>query len=107
MYAEYCENGRRDRAYRTKQKQDCLWENHLKGRFGKRVRDVKGNPMKTKQEAILARSDERKSRATIPCDCLMDTASPENQIFVLIADTVGRAFFVTVLHKGRQGFLAD
>ena len=39
VYAEFCENGREDRAYRTKQKQDCLWENHLKGRFGKRFVD--------------------------------------------------------------------
>ena len=39
VYEEFCENGREDRAYRTKQKQDCLWENHLKGRFGKRFVD--------------------------------------------------------------------
>ena len=39
VYAEFCENGREDRAYRTKQKQDSLWENHLKGRFGKRFVD--------------------------------------------------------------------
>ena len=39
VYAEYCDNGRQDRAYRTKQKQDSLWENHLKGRFGKRFVD--------------------------------------------------------------------
>ena len=29
VYEEYCGNGRRDRAYRTKQKQDSLWNNHL------------------------------------------------------------------------------
>ena len=39
VYAEFCENGRQDRAYRTKQKQDSLWENHLKERFGKRFVD--------------------------------------------------------------------
>ena len=33
VYAEFCENGREDRAYRTKQKQDSLWENHLKEQF--------------------------------------------------------------------------
>lgn len=39
VYAEFCENGRMDRAYRTKQKQDCLWKNHLKEWFGKRFVD--------------------------------------------------------------------
>jgi len=39
VYAEYCENGRTDRAYTTKLKQDSLWENHLKGRFGKQFVD--------------------------------------------------------------------
>ncbi|MBR5284761.1 MAG: site-specific integrase [Clostridia bacterium] len=39
VYAEYCENGRTDRAYRTKLKQDSLWGNHLKKRFGKRFVD--------------------------------------------------------------------
>lgn len=28
VYQEFCENGRKDRAYRTKQKQDSLWNNH-------------------------------------------------------------------------------
>ena len=39
VYAEYCDNGRADRAYQTIRKQDSLWENHLKGRFGKRFVD--------------------------------------------------------------------
>ena len=39
VYAEFCENGRADRAYRTKQKQDSLWKNHLNARFGKRFVD--------------------------------------------------------------------
>jgi len=39
VYAEFCENGRTDRAYTTKLKQDSLWENHLKGRFGKQFVD--------------------------------------------------------------------
>ena len=36
VYKEYCEKGRSDRAYMTIRKQDCLWRNHLKERFGKR-----------------------------------------------------------------------
>lgn len=36
VYREYCENGRKDRAYNTRKKQDSLWENHLEQRFGKR-----------------------------------------------------------------------
>ncbi len=36
VYEEFCENGRRDRAYQTKRKQDSLWENHLKDRYGSR-----------------------------------------------------------------------
>lgn len=36
VYMEYCETGRVDRAYRTKMKQDSLWANHLKARFGSR-----------------------------------------------------------------------
>lgn len=39
VFTEFCETGRTDRAYRTKQKQDSLWENHLKNRFGKRFVD--------------------------------------------------------------------
>lgn len=39
VYAEYCDKGRQDRAYYTKKKQDCLWNNHLEGRFGKRLVD--------------------------------------------------------------------
>ena len=35
VYEEFCENGRTGRAYTTKLKQDSLWENHLKDRFGK------------------------------------------------------------------------
>ena len=38
-YQEFCENGRKDRAYRTKQKQDSLWNNHLCQKFGKRYVD--------------------------------------------------------------------
>lgn len=39
VYNEYCENGRSDRAYQTKRKQDSLWKNHIKKRFGKRYVD--------------------------------------------------------------------
>lgn len=39
VYAEYCEKGRTDRAYQTIRKQDSLWCNHLKPRFGKRFVD--------------------------------------------------------------------
>lgn len=39
VYNEYCEKGRADRAYMTIRKQDCLWRNHLKERFGKRYID--------------------------------------------------------------------
>ena len=39
VYEEYCGNGRRDRAYRTKQKQDSLWNNHLCTKYGKRFVD--------------------------------------------------------------------
>jgi integrase len=34
VYAEYCEKGRKDRAYQTIRKQDSLWENHLSAKFG-------------------------------------------------------------------------
>ncbi len=36
VYAEFCEKGRRDRAYNTVKKQDSIWENHLQARFGKK-----------------------------------------------------------------------
>ena len=39
VYEEFCENGRKDRAYRTKQKQDSLWNNHLCSKYGKRFVD--------------------------------------------------------------------
>ena len=39
VYVEYCGNGRKDRAYRTKQKQDSLWNNHLCSKYGKRFVD--------------------------------------------------------------------
>lgn len=34
VYAEYCEHGRSGKAYTTIRKQDSLWKNHLKARFG-------------------------------------------------------------------------
>ena len=39
VYEEYCGNGRKDRTYRTKQKQDSLWNNHLCAKYGKRFVD--------------------------------------------------------------------
>lgn len=39
VYREYCENGRKDRAYQTIRKQDSLWENHLFAKFGSRYVD--------------------------------------------------------------------
>lgn len=39
VFEEYCEKGRKDRAYQTIRKQDSLWENHLCPRFGKRYVD--------------------------------------------------------------------
>lgn len=39
VYNEYREKGRADRAYRTIQKQESLWKNHLQERFGKRYID--------------------------------------------------------------------
>ena len=39
VFGEYCENGRKDRAYRTIQKQDSLWKNHLDAKFGSRFVD--------------------------------------------------------------------
>ena len=37
VYAEYCEKGRSDRAYTTRRKQDTLWEQHIKEKFGSRL----------------------------------------------------------------------
>lgn len=39
VYIEYCEKGRSGKAYSTIKKQDSLWNNHLKERFGKRYID--------------------------------------------------------------------
>ena len=39
IYTEYCEKGRRGRAYQTIRKQDSLWQNHLRKRFGSRFVD--------------------------------------------------------------------
>ena len=39
VYTEYCATGRADRAYKTKLKQDSLWDNHLCSRFGGRYVD--------------------------------------------------------------------
>lgn len=39
VYDEYCEKGRGDRAYMTIRKQESLWKNHIKKRFGKRYID--------------------------------------------------------------------
>ena len=39
VFEEFCANGRSDRAYRTIQKQDSIWRNHLCERFGKRFCD--------------------------------------------------------------------
>lgn len=39
VYQEYCEFGRRGKAYTTIKKQDSLWKNHLKEKFGKRFID--------------------------------------------------------------------
>ena len=41
VYEEYCENGRSDRAFATKRKQDSLWRIHLSADFGsKRIVDL-------------------------------------------------------------------
>ncbi len=41
VYTEYCEKGRSGKAYSTIKKQDSLWNNHLKERFGKRyIEDI-------------------------------------------------------------------
>lgn len=39
VFKEYCECGRSGKAYATIKKQDSLWKNHLKSRFGKRYID--------------------------------------------------------------------
>ncbi len=39
VYQEYCESGRSGKAYTTIKKQDSLWENHLKNKFGERFLD--------------------------------------------------------------------
>lgn len=39
VFEEFCQTGRKDRAYQTIQKQDSLWENHLRDRFGHRYVD--------------------------------------------------------------------
>lgn len=39
VYKEYCEYGRNGKAYTTILKQDSLWNNHLKARFGKQFID--------------------------------------------------------------------
>ena len=36
VFEEYCEKGRKDRAYQTIRKQDSIWENHLLASFGSR-----------------------------------------------------------------------
>lgn len=39
VYLEYCQNGRKDRAFSTVRKQECLWQNHIAARFGHRYVD--------------------------------------------------------------------
>ena len=39
VFTEYCEKGRSGKAYNTIQKQDSLWEIHLRKKFGKRFVD--------------------------------------------------------------------
>lgn len=39
VFNEYCETGRSGKAYSTIKKQDSLWKNHIKERFGKRYID--------------------------------------------------------------------
>ncbi len=39
VFDEFCSEGRKDRAYMTLRKQDSLWENHLRDRFGERYVD--------------------------------------------------------------------
>lgn len=39
VFSEFCASGRKDRAYQTIRKQDSIWENHLRDRFGNRYVD--------------------------------------------------------------------
>lgn len=39
VYNEYCEFGRAGKAFATIKKQDSLWNNHIKAKFGKRYID--------------------------------------------------------------------
>lgn len=39
VFGEFCAEGRKDRAYQTIRKQDSIWENHLRDRFGNRYVD--------------------------------------------------------------------
>ncbi len=39
VFEEFCADGRKDRAYMTIRKQDSIWENHLRDRFGSRYVD--------------------------------------------------------------------
>lgn len=39
IYEEYCEKGRAGKAYTTLKKQDSLWKNHLKAKFGNKYID--------------------------------------------------------------------
>ncbi|MBQ2927139.1 MAG: hypothetical protein IJD98_01050, partial [Oscillospiraceae bacterium] len=39
VYLEYCQSGRKDRAFSTVRKQECLWQNHIGPRFGQRYVD--------------------------------------------------------------------
>ena len=39
VFEEFCAEGRKDRAYGTIRKQDSIWENHLRDRFGNRYVD--------------------------------------------------------------------
>ena len=39
VFDEFCAEGRKDRAYQTIRKQDSIWENHLRDRFGNRYVD--------------------------------------------------------------------
>lgn len=39
VFQEYCDKGRSGKAYNTILKQDSLWKNHIKGRFGDRFID--------------------------------------------------------------------
>ena len=36
VYTEYCDTGRRGKAYGTTRKQDSLWKNHIAPKFGSR-----------------------------------------------------------------------